>query len=562
MYKMVRSKVKTLVLIALAVLIAAVPVFGKIGEAAFAEDKEKYVFGSAEVCSTFNKEMLKDSFYYTDGWFSEEPEKENDELALISMQLVGSLMDDKEDGSGATFLKKLGFSDIGSYGMYTDDPDDCAYMYGKKKIGDETLIAVVIQSYSFSGGYKLKGWSQNFTVNGEAAKGEHEGLSKAAESVLGKVAELSDGADGNVKYWITGHSRGGAIAGLLSAKLPGALAVLGRNSKIFTYTFESPAVVDEDYIDNKEKYGYIHNFSCSDDIVTMVPPSDWKMTVYGVKHELKNEETDANLNEELKKLGSKAKLAEDSSLGDHTAEYIIGKLVSRMPDRKNYTEVRRDSFTTSDGQKHTIEYTPQGTFLKLMELIFGDNKISIAGLASRIGEAGPMLDAYIRAYMMELGKLEDDGYHGDVHYFMAAEALCDFLKPEEGELPFDEKDAYALLKLAAPVLVDPDAGENDEAYAIADETLTFEKAVPYIEPGIAIAMGADELTFSHHFDTCYGRLKTLAPAPEMSGVGIEISEPAAGDAVSKAPRDVEKAVSELGFHGWMLRLSGILTIRC
>ncbi len=544
------GSVSKALLMALAFLIAVTPVLSSMGGVSYAEEEKEYLFGSADICSTVDKEMLKDTFYYSDDWFSEDPEVRNDELALMSMQLVGSVMDDKENGSGAKLLKSLGFSDIGFFGFESEDPDDCAYIYGKKKVGGDTLIAVAIQSYALESTIKMKGWIQNFTVNGDDASGEHEGLSKAAESVLGKIAALSDGADGKVKYWITGHSRGGAITDLLSAKLPDALSARGKTADIYGYTFEAPAVVDADLVSDQSKYGYIHNYSCSDDIVTMVPPADWGMTLYGVRHELKTEETDAKLNEELEKLGSSAKLDEEDVLGDYTAEYIIGKLLSRIPERKDYTRQLTDTVTTSDGQSKTLEYTPQGTFVRLMEVLFGDDRISTEGIADRMEEAEPALDAYIRAYLTEKGKLEGDEGKANTYYYKAAEELCKFLKPEEGKLPFDEDELYAILKLAAPVLIDPDAAERDESYAVTDEQLTLSTAVIYLLPAMIIATNKEVLVFSHQFDTSYARLKLNAPAPDFDGVDLEIPEPEAGDAVSKMPRAVEKAVDELGYS-WL-----------
>ena len=556
--------------------------FCMAGEKSYAEGEDDYQFGTAGVWSTFGGEMLDDSFYYSDSWFSEDPETENDSLALVSMQVTAAATTDEEEGEGAAFLKKLGFTDIGFYGFRTEDEDDCAYMYGKKKIGDKTVIAIVVQSYSTVSGIKVKGWKQNFTVNGEDPEGEHYALGKAADSVLGRIAALTGSADGNVRYWITGHSRGGALANLISAKLPARLAAQGTDAGIYAYTFEAPSTIDSNAIDDPDKYGYIHNFRCSDDIVTMVPPAAWgkdqgsSMTLYGVIHQLNSEKTDANLKDELKKLGSKMKVIDDSGLGDITAESIIAKLVSRIPERADYSKQNSESFTTLDGQEKTIEYSHQGTFVRLMEIIFGENKIKTAGLADRIGDAVPALDSYIRGYLTELGKLEvtdSEARESDAraYYFDAAKKLCEFLKskkepdpeevsdtegevseeeapedePEDEELPFTEEEAYALLELAAPVLIDP-AVADEEQYAVTEEPMKLEQAFAYLSPGLTVAVNADELVFSHHFDTCIARLKSLAPQPEMDGIALTIPEPKTGDAVSKVTRDVENAVDDLG----------------
>ena len=123
------------------------------------EGAYSYVFGTAEEYFTFNKEFMRDGFYYSDDWFSEDPEKRNDGLALMSMQLTASTVDDESDGSesGEVYLRKLGFDDIGFYGFHSENTEDCAYMYGKKTVGGGTLIAVVIQSSAFDSNIKKKG---------------------------------------------------------------------------------------------------------------------------------------------------------------------------------------------------------------------------------------------------------------------------------------------------------------------------------------------------------------------------------------------------------------------
>lgn len=521
-------------------------------EKACAEDgMYSYDFGTAEEYSTFNKGFVRDSFYYSDDWFDENPEVRNDELALMSMKLTAAVIDDDSEGSetGKAFLEKLGFDSVGSYGFHTEDPDDMSYMFAKKKLDSgETLIAVIVQSSAMDNGIKLKSWKQNFTVNGEDASGEHYAFSKAAEMALPQIETISDGTEGNVKYWIMGHSRGGALADLISAKLPAALREHGKEAEIFGYTFEAPAVVDAKMIDDQSKYRYIHNYSASDDIVTMVPPAKWGMTLYGEKHEIKSEETDAKVNEELEKLGSKARLADEPGLGDMTPEHIIEKLLERIPTRKAYTEKITDTFTMPDGTEVDAG-TPQDIFVKLMEAVFGENRISTAGLADRMSEAAPALDQLIRACLTEAGKLQGTEYDANVYYYNAARELCKFLKPEDGELPFSEKDAFEILKLAGPVFVDPEVWENDDC-KFTDDPMTFEQAAKYIGPAMKIVGNVDELTFSHHFDTSIARLKVLAPAPAFDGIDLVITDPEAGDAVLKAVRDAEKAGDDLGLS-WL-----------
>ena len=507
------------------------------------EGAYSYVFGTAEEYFTFNKEFMRDGFYYSDDWFSEDPEKRNDGLALMSMQLTASTVDDESDGSesGEAYLRKLGFDDIGFYGFHSEDPEDCAYMYGKKTVGGGTLIAVVIQSSAFDSNIKKKGWEQNFTLNGETASGEHYALGRAADKVLDDIAALA-GSESDVKYWIMGHSRGGALANLISAKLP---AELEQSAGIFAYTFEAPAVVDDNAVSDADQYNYIHNYSCSDDIVTMVPPAEWGMTLYGNTYQLDTEGVDALLSDELKKLGSNAEYIEKSKRSKYTADAIIQKLLTKIPSRAAYSEKVTDHFRTLDDRDVTIEYTPQDTFTKLIGVIFGEG-LSIEGITDRINEAYPAMEACIRGYLIEKEIMDGSAEDTKAYYYKAAEGLCDFLKPEDEEPPFTVEELYAVLKIAAPVIIDP-----KQCNVIpSSKPMDSNDILAYYTPLVTIAIRSDELTFSHHFDTVIARLKILAPEPEMEDLDLEIPYPAVGDKILKTPKDIEKAISELDY-AWL-----------
>ena len=522
----------------------------------YAADKDySYTFGTAEEYLTFNKSNVRDSFYYSDDWFNEDPGERNDELALMSMQLTASAVDDDdlEEGSktGEAYLKKLGFDDIGSYGFHTEDQDDCAYLYGIKKHDGNTIIAVIVESIALDKDIKKKGWIQNFTVNGETEEtttGEHYALSTAAENVLDDIASLANDAEGNVKYWVMGHSRGGALANLIAAKLPAALEKANvTDSSIYAYTFEAPSVTDSETA-HDQKYAYIHNYKADNDIVTMVPPADWGMTLYGEDAiPIRTAESDAVLNKALEDLGSDARLKEIQDLDDYAGSKIVEKLLAKIPTRAEYSEQHTDSFTARDGREITVDYTVQGTFAELMGTIFGDG-ISAAGIADHLSDLNLVVDPAVRGYLIETGKLAGDESDSNAYYYEAAEQLEAFLKTEDGESQLKADVLYVLLKIAAPIIIDTDAAKKGGVPS--DGILDVDTAFMYVMPLMKIAANSDELTFSHNFDTVIARMKIMAPAPEMENINITIDDPEAGDSTLKAPRDIEKAASELG-NTWL-----------
>ena len=455
----------------------------------------EHIFGDVEWLSTYKesssdteKKTIKDTFYYSDDWFSDDPSSENKELALASMQLIASCVSDEADNTGAAFLKDMGFDEVGYSNFDSDDPDDCNYTWARKAAGDTKLIAVVMQSINDDWEMRNKAWKQNFTVNEPGVadpSGEHYAYAKAVEKIIDDVAALSGGSPAT--YWITGHSRCGAIANVLAAKLPEK----ADGAKVFAYTFEAPATVDAEAAGNIK---YIHNYVCSDDIVTHIPL--WGMTRYGVTHDLKTKETDEGLVAALEALGSGAAGMKARIVTDDVVTRLAENLEAKVPSRAEYSAEKTDKWTDADGVSHELTYSCQEAFVKLMDLVFNENSSGslLEGLAAKRGDLeGAISD------LAEGVKLEAGGNDPAAEYWEAAGSLYAVLSDVSGgEMPISEEDLYKVINVAAPVLITipEDGGEPDT------ELLT--DVIGYTR----------ELTYSHTFDTAIARLKVLAPTPE------------------------------------------------
>lgn len=453
----------------------------------------EYIFGDVEWLSSVSSQdtenkTIKDTFYYSDDWFSDDPSSENQELALASIQLVASCISDNADNPGEAFLKSMGFEEVGYSDFGSTDPDDCNYTWGRKTIGDKTLVAVVIQSVNNGWKQKNKAWKQNFTVNEPGSSdpsGEHYAYSKAVDKVADDIAAL--GGDG-ATFWITGHSRGGAIANVLAARLSDKLS----GSKIFAYTFEAPATVDAEAAGD---YKFIHNYVCSDDIVTHIPL--WGMTRYGVMHELKTKETDEGFDEILVSLGSDAAGMKARIVTDDVVARIIENLEAKVPSRAEYSAERTDSWTDADGNKHDLTYSWQEAYVKLMDLVFNENSSGalFEGLAAKRGD----LEGAIM-YLVVGVEHESAGEDPSADYWETAKRLYTVLSGlNGGEMPVSEEDLYKVVRVAAPVLVtiSEDSGQPDTELLL--DVLGYNR----------------ELIYSHLFDTAIARLKVLAPAPKQ-----------------------------------------------
>ncbi len=451
----------------------------------------EHIFGDVEWMSTYKEKasdphvMIKDTFYYSDDWFSDDPSKENRELALASMQLVASCVSDKDDNPGAAFLRSMGFEEVGYSDFASSDPEDCNYAWAKKTVGDTTLVAVVMQSVNTGRQLRNKVWKQNFTVNGPNGEtsGEHYAYATAVDKVVDDIAALA--GDGNTTYWLTGQSRGGALTNVLAVRL----AEKADGDKIFAYTFEAPATVDADAAGD---YKNIHNYICSDDIVTYMPM--WGMTRYGVTHDLRKD-TDDGLADALAALGSPAADMRARIVTDDVVTRLAENLEARVASRAEFSAERTDSWTDGDGS-HEVTYSYQEALVKFMDLVFRENyedSSLLDGLASKKsdleGAIGSLTDGV---------KAENSGGDPCADYWAATKEMYAVLEEVNGgDMPLTQEDLYKVIRFAAPVLITiPEGGEPDT------ELLT--DVIGY----------SRELIYSHQFDTIIARLKILAPTPD------------------------------------------------
>ena len=520
------------VLLAVLLLLRFVPMPAFAKESTVLTDGEADLFGTYQGYSTYTGgETFTDSFYNRNDWFQAKPSQANNALALLSMQLTAAAVDGTEDGCGAALLQKLGFTAQGFAGFGTEDPEDCAYTWGKKTMGDCTLVVIAVQSYALDAAAKEKGWTQNFLVNGDVAEGEHFGLARAAEKALDGIASL--GGDGKVKYWITGHSRGGALANLIAAKLPAVLAERGAvNEGVYAYTFEAPAVTDPALAAGAD-YSYIHNYVCSDDPVPMIPV--WGMVRYGVDHELKTEQTDAGIQAELARLGCDAAEMDVPDSSARTSELVaaleqqISSGSEGAPARADYSKARTDTFTDVEGAETTLSYSYQEVFAKLMSVIFGGELAGLS-LGALTDDEEKLHTAVLRLAEAVIYEAEQGGNAAAPRYYAAAEDVLALVNAAAGnEIGLSRTEAYALLRLLGPMVIDidyePSGDEGTDTYG-------------YIGPLMGLGMQLDGLTYSHHFDTVLARLKVLAPQPALQAVSLTAGVPQPGDAAEKLPGEI------------------------
>ena len=204
---------------------------------------------------------------YDDNWFTTSSSTENKNLARLSVLSSSSVYN---VDYAKSLLEQCGFSDVTKIvnTPTKNNNDTVSYVLGNKKIGDNTLIAIIIKGTS--GDYE---WVSNFNI-GEGAT-VHEGFKKARNIVSNGVKEYVKNIKGTKKIWITGHSRGAAVANLYAKDLNKSYG----KANVYAYTFATPRV-DMDG-SNSSNFDNIHNYINPGDFITEVAPKDWGFNRYG-----------------------------------------------------------------------------------------------------------------------------------------------------------------------------------------------------------------------------------------------------------------------------------------
>ena len=166
--------------------------------------------------------------------------------------------------------------DFYNYGVTLNDTSDkVAYSIASKgDVCGSTLIAVVIRGGLYGGE-----WKSNFNIgSGE----HHEGFYRSALEVYNQVIKEYESTDGKVKLWITGYSRGAAVANVLSAMMCNKSLSEERLDKedVFAYTFATPKVTANEKASDS-LYDGIYNVVNPGDIFSVFIMEEWGFTRYG-----------------------------------------------------------------------------------------------------------------------------------------------------------------------------------------------------------------------------------------------------------------------------------------
>lgn len=271
------------------------------------------------------------TFYYTDDYFSrsainpkaqtattktlEWTELEDLSMATLSKNFTVAVYGSSEntfptdwsnkDKNGKRFLTECGFTNLFTSSEFNGPTgkDTLGYMFGSKQITvyDQktqqnktfTLVAVGVRG----GGYGAE-WASNLTIgNSNGAAGQnsnnslkyrHYGFDYNAQRVLSDLREYTKNMTGDLKYWVVGYSRAGAIANLVAGDITtNASQYKTTMDDVYGYTFEAACgALKSDEAATGTIFPNIHNIINPMDAVPLVSPPEFNHCRLGMDYRL------------------------------------------------------------------------------------------------------------------------------------------------------------------------------------------------------------------------------------------------------------------------------------
>ena len=208
-------------------------------------------------------------FIYDDCFFNKKAtDGVNNGLAAASANLAAAAYSDastvksmlEDMGYSVVIMKNYSASDIGAKTDYV------AYTVSEKKVGETSVLVVSVRGTS-----SYDEWNSNFNI-GKNGK-YHEGFNNAANEVMTSISQYIESAGldkEHTKIWITGHSRGAAVANIVAERLTKE-AKYATADNIYAYTYACPNTSTSADM----SLSNIYNYCDGDDLVASVPFASW-----------------------------------------------------------------------------------------------------------------------------------------------------------------------------------------------------------------------------------------------------------------------------------------------
>lgn len=374
---------------------------------------------------TYNIDDITVDFKYSDGFFENDPMLYQHHMASASMALAhssctvvnnsGATDEDYAEGPSRVIgvMEQMGFEDIMASDSYTLKPtsDSIACVIGSKDVetmkGSKKIVQITVRSANYE-----KEWVSNVTL-GKA--GEAAGFASAADKVFGTyLADYIEQNDlgealenGDVDFWLTGFSRGGATANLTAKRIVDAYQEQGN--KVYAYCIEAP----QGGVESAEKAGAdyrgIHNIVNTSDIVPYVAPTLMGFKRYGVDHYLASADHDKTVDKWWGTFRNNDKDNLDGIATDEQVEKVRQQIRNMIPDQAE--QEKHMPYAITD--KHfTLDITKLSSYA-----------INIQDVEMPEGEARSLTDNLITVFVN--GIVQKNGVAGGGDYRITRDVYVD-----------------------------------------------------------------------------------------------------------------------------------------
>ena len=302
------------------------------------------------------------------------------DAAAESVRYLSEEASDSTSANIVRLMRDLGFSGI-TADYQNPGLDTIGYAIANREISDaEGKTARLILIAVRGGGYRQE-WASNFTIG---LTKEHQGFSEAASMVFETaqkyLSELrEDGYDGAVKFWITGYSRGAAVANLTAQRLT-ALAETDNaftRDDVFAYCLACPrnVVLDSaDALSDASAYDNIANIVHYADFVPKIPLAPWGYGRYGKTYYLPAPELTAQYSQASEKMTQSLSAffgAVRPELDTTAAQQSVWALTHLLNNQGRLTDRFTDTMAVHVGSQSAFVDMVQGAFRDVIEATKG-----------------------------------------------------------------------------------------------------------------------------------------------------------------------------------------------
>lgn len=238
---------------------------------------EKIYKGELSYSVTGINSDIKSVYYYSDSYFENPGEDVNEHLRTMSLNLalaVTPAPSGEKNRYIVDLLTDIGFQDISCEDLLIESTKDTiGSAISHKNINGTEVIAVAIRG----DGYEAE-WASNMMIG---KSGDEEGFLSASGKVIDRIKKYQEKYHlKNVKIWICGYSRAGAVANLTGKYIIQHLSEFDiiDEDNIYVYTFEAPNSSVDDVV-----YDSIHNVINVNDFIPCIPFEKWGLYSNGQK---------------------------------------------------------------------------------------------------------------------------------------------------------------------------------------------------------------------------------------------------------------------------------------